>query len=67
MPGGNISFISKLGRDSFGNMARDLYKTEGIDTQFLFSTTSATGAAAIIVDAHTGNGVNPKRYPWCVF
>ncbi len=49
--GGKVSFISKLGRDPFGDMARSLYKVEGIDTQFLFATESATGAAAIIIDA----------------
>ena len=52
--GGRISFISKLGPDPFGDMARQLYAAEGIDTQFLFHTTSATGAAAIIVDAARG-------------
>ncbi len=54
--GGKVSFISKLGPDPFGDMARALYETEGIDTRFLFRTESATGAAAIIVDA--GNGEN---------
>jgi ribokinase len=52
--GGRVSFISKLGPDPFGDMARALYETEGIDTQFLFRTASATGAAAIIVDAEKG-------------
>jgi ribokinase len=52
--GGRVSFISKLGLDSFGDMARSLYEKEGIDTQFLFRTISATGAAAIIVDAAKG-------------
>jgi ribokinase len=52
--GGRVSFISKLGRDPFGDMARDLYETEGIDTRFLFGTDNATGAAAIIVDATKG-------------
>ncbi|MGA3162338.1 MAG: ribokinase [Terracidiphilus sp.] len=52
--GGRVSFISKLGQDPFGEMARNLYKTEGIDTQFLFTTASATGAAAIIIDAEKG-------------
>jgi ribokinase len=52
--GGNVSFISKLGPDPFGDMARKLYEAERIDAQFLFSTTSATGAAAIIVDAAKG-------------
>jgi len=52
--GGRVSFISKLGPDAFGEMARKLYETEGIDTQYLFSTQSATGAAAIIIDAAKG-------------
>jgi ribokinase len=52
--GGRVSFISKLGLDPFGDMARVLYKSEGIDTQFLFKTQSATGAATIIIDASKG-------------
>ncbi|MGA3009885.1 MAG: ribokinase [Terracidiphilus sp.] len=52
--GGRVSFISKLGLDPFGDMARALYKSEGIDTQFLFKTQSATGAATIIIDASKG-------------
>jgi len=52
--GGRVSFISKLAADDFGNIARTLYKAEGIDTQYLFSTQTATGAAAIIIDAAKG-------------
>jgi len=52
--GGRVSFISKLGQDPFGEMARNLYRAEGIDTQFLFTTASATGAATIIIDAEKG-------------
>jgi len=52
--GGRVSFISKLGRDAFGDMARNMYKAEGIDTRFLFTTASATGAATIIIDAEKG-------------
>jgi ribokinase len=52
--GGKVSFISKLGPDPFGDMARSLYQAESIDTRFLFRTRSATGAAAIIVDADKG-------------
>jgi ribokinase len=54
-PGGKVSFISKLGRDAFGDLARQTYKKEGIDTQFVFETTEhATGGAAIIVDEVKG-------------
>ena len=52
--GGRVSFISKLGQDAFGDMARNMYKAEGIDTRFLFTTASATGAATIIIDAEKG-------------
>lgn len=52
--GASASFISKLGRDPFGDLARKTYREEGIDTQHLFATESATGAAAIIIDAERG-------------
>lgn len=54
--GGAVTFISKLGRDTFGDIARRTYAEEGIDTRFLFETTEyATGGAAIIVDAVKGD------------
>jgi ribokinase len=49
-----VSFISKLGRDAFGDLARKTYREEGIDTTHLLETDSATGAAAIIIDAVRG-------------
>jgi ribokinase len=52
--GAKVSFISKLGSDTFGDLARTMYREEGIDTRHLLTTTSATGAAAIIIDAQTG-------------
>jgi ribokinase len=52
--GAKVSFISKLGRDAFGDLARKTYREEGIDTTHLLETDSATGAAAIIIDAERG-------------
>jgi ribokinase len=53
--GGRVTFISKLGRDPFGDLARRTYQEEGIDTQFCFETADhATGGAAIIVHAEKG-------------
>jgi ribokinase len=52
--GAQVTFISKLGPDSFGDIARTLYRNEGIDTQYIFSTPSPTGAAAILIDAVHG-------------
>jgi ribokinase len=53
--GGRVSFLSKLGRDPFGDMARRTYQKEGIDARFVAETTDhPTGAAAIILDELTG-------------
>lgn len=52
--GGQVTFITKLGEDSFGQMARNLYRETGIDTRFIASTPHSTGAAAIILDAARG-------------
>jgi ribokinase len=52
--GARVSFISKLGRDAFGDLARATYHDESIDTTYLFDTTTPTGAAAILIDAATG-------------
>src|SRR5271169_6377472 len=52
--GALVTFISKLGPDPFGDIARTLYRNEGIDTQYIFSTPNPTGAAAILIDAVHG-------------
>jgi len=50
-----VAFISKLGRDAFGTLARRTYADEGINSEFVFETTEQeTGGAAIIVDEATG-------------
>ena len=51
--GARVSFISKLGSDAFGDLARAMYRAEGIDTRHLLTTATPTGAAAILLDAHT--------------
>src|SRR5580704_3302808 len=52
--GANVAFISKLGPDPFGDMARTMYRKEGIDTQYIFASPNPTGAAAILIDAARG-------------
>lgn len=53
--GGAVGFISRLGPDTFGDLARRTYAEEGIDTRFVFdSPEHATGAAAIIIDQARG-------------
>lgn len=53
--GAEVVFISKLGRDMFGDMARRTYLAEGVDRRHIHeSQTLTTGAAAIVVDAVRG-------------
>jgi ribokinase len=55
LPGSSrVSFISKLGSDPFGEIARTLYLNENIDTQYIFESPNPTGAAVILIDAVKG-------------
>ena len=55
--GAHVTFISKVGQDPFGEIARRTYAEEGIDTEFLYESTDvATGAASIVV--HQSRGEN---------
>jgi len=53
--GANVYFISKVGDDSFGALALDTHKTEGVHLDFLFRDAGlSTGAALIVVDEARG-------------
>jgi ribokinase len=52
--GAATTFISKLGRDQFGDMARDMYAKEGISMR-IGKSDAASGAAFIFVDEKTGS------------
>jgi ribokinase len=52
--GAKTTFISKLGRDQFGDMARSMYTKEGIAMR-IGESASSSGAAFIFVDEKTGN------------
>lgn len=52
--GAQVSFISKLGRDLFGDLARKTYRDEGVDATHVLETDSPTGAASIVVHADRG-------------
>jgi ribokinase len=50
--GAHVSFVARIGRDSFGAMAQKLYRDEGIDLAFVRQAADApTGVGFIIVDA----------------
>jgi len=49
--GAHVSFVARIGQDSFGAMAQQLYRDEGIDLDFVKQTPDApTGVGFIIVD-----------------
>lgn len=53
--GADVAFITKLGTDPFGQMARALYAEEGIDAgHVLTDPERPTGAAFIFIDGKTG-------------
>ncbi|MDQ2926374.1 MAG: ribokinase [Acidobacteriota bacterium] len=52
--GANVRFMSKLGDDAFGKIARDLWRADGIDAALVGTCGTATGAAAILIDAAHG-------------
>ena len=54
--GAEVFLISKLGADSFGDMGRQLYETEGISPDYLLTHPEVANAAAVImVNEQTGN------------
>ncbi|MCH8551895.1 MAG: ribokinase [Natronospirillum sp.] len=53
--GATVHLVTRLGRDPFAAMARDLYQAEGIGTAFVSEDPElATGTASIIVDDARG-------------
>jgi ribokinase len=52
--GGKVSFISKIGKDTFGDMALATWKAEGVNPRVVVSDADATGAAFIFVNPATG-------------
>ena len=58
--GGNVNFISKLGKDDYGKLALEKLKKDNIDTSnIIISDKHQTGVAGILVDKNTGkNAIN---------
>ncbi|MGI6162165.1 MAG: ribokinase [Christensenellales bacterium] len=52
--GADVKFITKIGRDVFGQVATDFYKQENMDTGYVFEDEKLeTGCALIMVDEET--------------
>ena len=58
--GGNISFITKVGDDNNAEMALNLYKSSGVNTDYIIKDKNqSTGVAGIMINANTGdNAIN---------
>ncbi len=52
--GAKVTFVSKLGRDAFGDIARDTWAREGINARVALSDSQPTGAAFIYVNEVNG-------------
>jgi ribokinase len=54
--GAKVSFVARIGKDAFGEMALGLYRDEGIDASHVKQTAAApTGVGFIIVEAASGH------------
>ena len=54
--GAEIMFITKIGKDTFGEIAMKLYADEGINSEFIWEVPNiATGAAGIMVNEKSGD------------
>ena len=53
--GGSVHFLTRLGDDAFGRMARDTWAAAGVTAEVTVDAASYTGAAYIFVEAATGN------------
>lgn len=55
MAGGEVHFISRLGRDPFADMARATWEKAGVIPEITEDAESYTGAAYIFIEEATGN------------
>jgi len=49
-----VQFLSKVGDDAFGQLARDTWAASGVDATLVQNCATATGAAAILIDSVRG-------------
>ena len=49
-----VQFLSKVGDDAFGQLARDTWAASGVDASLVKTSGTATGASAILIDSVRG-------------
>ena len=53
--GADVTMITKIGNDPYGQMMLDFYKEEGVNSEFVFKDEkNSTGIALILVDENSG-------------
>ena len=53
--GAHVTFVAKIGKDAFGEMALRLYRDEGIDVQWVgLASSTPTGVGFILVESNRG-------------
>lgn len=55
MAGGAVHFVTRLGKDAFAGMARDIWRRAGVVPEVTEDSQSYTGAAYIFIEEATGN------------
>ncbi len=56
--GGDVTMITKVGKDVFGQVAIDNYKNEGMNLDYIFvDSNQETGSALIMVDENSANSI----------
>jgi len=55
--GARVTFVGGLGKDTFGDGAREFLRAEGIDCRAVEKSGVATGTAGILVNAHGQNEI----------
>lgn len=55
--GGRVSFVGCVGTDGYGQKALELWRREGINTDFVKKSASHTGLGFVIVDADGANAI----------
>jgi len=56
--GGEVAFVARVGGDSFGRDALDMFRREGLDARFVaVDEKHHTGAGIIFVDSHGQNAI----------
>ena len=58
--GGKVNLITKIGKDTYGDMALSLYKESGVSLEsIIIDSNLSTGVAGIFIDQTTGdNAIN---------